>query len=193
MNPKVDDFIVKAKKWPGELKELRRILLSSGLAEEMKWRAPCYTFNNANIAIIGELKDCCVLSFFKGALLHDEAGILTKPGENTQSARIVKFTSVIDIIRLESTLISYIREAIENEKAGKTVDFKQNHELVFAEELIVMMQQIPALKSAFEALTPGRQRAYNIYFLAPKQSKTRLSRIESCLPKILAGKGLMDR
>ncbi|RFZ94116.1 hypothetical protein D0C36_00730 [Mucilaginibacter conchicola] len=193
MNTEVDDFIAGATKWPDELKQLRRILLNNGLIEDMKWRAPCYTLNNANIAIIGELKDCCVLSFFKGSLLQDEAGILTKPGENTQSARTVKFTGVDEIKQLESTLNAYIREAIENEKAGKVVDFKQKHELELAEELIAMMQQIPALKSAFEALTPGRQRAYNLYFTAPKQSKTRLSRVEACMPKILAGKGLMDR
>jgi uncharacterized protein YdeI (YjbR/CyaY-like superfamily) len=193
MNPEVDDFIAKAIKWPDELKELRRILLSSGLTEEIKWRAPCYTLNNANIAIIGELKDCCVLSFFKGSLLQDEAGILTKPGENTQSARTVKVTSVGEVVQLEPVLKAYICEAIANEQAGKTVDFKQKHQLELADELLVKMKEIPALKTAFEALTPGRQRAYNLYFTAPKQSKTRFSRIEACMPKILAGKGLMDR
>lgn len=193
MNCEVDDFIAKATKWPDELKELRRILLSSGLTEEIKWRAPCYTIDKGNLAIIGELKDCCVLSFFKGALLQDEAGILTKPGENTQSARAVKITSVDEIIRLEPTLKAYICEAIENEKAGKTVDFKEKHELELADELLWKMKEMPALKVAFDALTPGRQRAYNLYFTAPKQSKTRFSRIEACMPKIMAGKGLMDR
>jgi uncharacterized protein YdeI (YjbR/CyaY-like superfamily) len=192
MNAKVDAYLSKAKKWRKELDQLRKIILDCGLSEELKWGSPCYTFQKNNIVIIGELKDCCVLSFFKGSLLNDANGILLKPGENTQGARLIRFTNVPEIVKMEPILKAYIYEAIELEKAGLKVDFKEKTELIFPEELQKKLDKIPALKAAFNALTPGRQRAYNLYFSAPKQSKTREARVEKCMPKILNGKGLTD-
>jgi len=192
MNPEVDTFLSKAKKWTQELAKLRAILLDCGLHEEIKWGGPCYTFDGNNVAIIGELTDCCVLSFFKGALLNDAEQILHKPGENTQAARVVKLTSVQQINKLEPTLKAYIYEAIEIEKAGLKVDFKEKTELIFSEELEAKFKENPALEKAFKALTPGRQRAYILHFTAPKQSRTRASRIEKSIQLILDGKGLND-
>ena len=192
MNPKVDKYLSKAEKWPEELEKLRMIILDCGLTEELKWGVPCYTFQKSNIVIIGELNQYCVLSFFKGALLNDGNGILIKPGENTQAARLVRFTNVREIVEMEPILKAYIYEAIEVEKAGLAVKFNKNTELIFPEEFQKKLDQIPGLKAAFDRLTPGRQRAYNLYFSAPKQSKTRQSRIEKCMAQILSGVGLND-
>jgi uncharacterized protein YdeI (YjbR/CyaY-like superfamily) len=192
MNPKVDAFFKKAKKWREELEFLRRIILDCGLTEELKWYQPCYTYQNKNVLIIGGLKEFCVFSFFKGDLLKDDHGILNAPGENTQVVRVVRFTNVREIVKLEPVLKAYIKEAIEVEKAGVKMDSTQKAKLKIPEELQNKLDEIPALKTAFAALTPGRQRAYVLYFSAPKQSKTRESRIEKCMQQILDGKGLND-
>lgn len=189
MNSKVDEYLSKADKWQDELKQLRAILLDCMLTEELKWKSPCYTYQGNNVSIIGGLKDYCVLSFFKGALLNDPEGILEKPGDNTQSGRVIPFTSVRQIVKMESILKAYIHEAIEVEKAGLKVDFKKEP---VPEELQQKMDELPAFKTAFNALTPGRQRAYILYFSAPKQSKTRVSRIEKYMQRILDGKGMHD-
>ncbi len=193
MIPQVDEYIRSATKWQAELAELRRILLGSQLTETFKWRAPCYTLDNKNVAILGELKAYCVLGFFKGALLQDTAGILKKPGENTQAARMVRFSSVQEITEMEAILKAYVNEAIAVEKANLKVDFKEKSALVFPPEFQTKLHENPALKTAFEALTPGRQRAYNLYFSAAKQTPTQVSRIEKSLKRILVGKGLTDR
>lgn len=192
MNNKVDEYLSKLDKWQKELEKLRMILLDCMLTEELKWGSPCYTYQKSNIAIIGGLKEYCVLSFFKGALLNDANGILTKPGDNTQAARVIPFTNVQEIVEMEPILKACIFEAIEVEKAGLKVNFKDKSELIFPEELQKKLKENPALKTAFDALTPGRRRAYNLYFSAPKQSRTRESRIEKCIPQILKGKGLND-
>lgn len=191
-NPKADEFLNKAKRWQAELEKLRTLLLSCGLTEDFKWRHPCYTFQNSNIAIIGELKDCCTLSFFKGALLKDPDGILRKPGENSRAARVIRFTSVGDIAEREPVLKAYIAEAVEVEKAGLKVDFEQDRDLEIPEEFQEKMDENPALQAAFEALTPGRQRAYLLYFSGAKQSRTRVSRVKKHTERILAGKGIND-
>ena len=193
MNPKVDEFINKAKKWQEELKELRRIILDCQLTEELKWGQPCYTFQGKNIVIISGFKEYCALSFFKGALLKDANGILSKPGENTQAARLIRFTNVREIVEMEPILKAYLNEAIEVEKAGLKVDFKKTTDFIIPEEFQKKLDEIPALKTAFDALTPGRQRAYILYFSAAKQSKTRASRVEKYMQQILDGKGLHDR
>jgi uncharacterized protein YdeI (YjbR/CyaY-like superfamily) len=192
MNPKLDSYFSKAERWQKELETLRMIILDCQLTEELKWGVPCYSFQKTNVVIIGELKDCCVLSFFKGALLEDTEGILSKPGENTQSARIVRFTSFREITALAPILKAYIYEAIEVEKAGLKVRLKKITERPIPEEFNNRLAKRPALKKAFDALTPGRQRAYLEYFSAPKQSKTRVSRIEKWIPQILQGKGIND-
>jgi uncharacterized protein YdeI (YjbR/CyaY-like superfamily) len=192
MNPKVDGYLRRAKKWQKELQELRRIVLDCPLTEELKWRAPCYTFQNNNIVLIGAFKEYCVLNFIKGALLKDAKGVLVKPGENTQVARVIRFTNVREIVAMEPTLKAYINEAIEAEKAGLKVKLKKITEHTVPEELQNKLDEIPALRTAFGALTPGRQRAYLLYFSAPKQSKTRESRVEKCMQRILHGKGLDD-
>jgi uncharacterized protein YdeI (YjbR/CyaY-like superfamily) len=192
MNPKVDGYVRKSKQWQDELQQLRRILLDCHLTEEVKWRVPCYTFEGRNIVITGRFKDHCVLSFAKGALLKDAGGILSKPGENTQSARVIRFIHIQQIIEKEPLLKAYIQEAIEVEKAGLKVNFKTISEFQVPEELQVKLEESPALKRAFEALTPGRQRAYLLYISAAKQSKTRQSRVEKCMQPILNGKGLDD-
>jgi uncharacterized protein YdeI (YjbR/CyaY-like superfamily) len=192
MNPKVDEFLSNAKNWQKEMEKLRAICLDCGLTEELKWYQPCYTFHNRNVVIIGELKESCALSFFKGALLHDTEGILVAPGENTQSGRWVKFTGVKEITDMERILKAYIYEAIEVEKAGLKVKLKETSDFDIPEELQTRLNAMPALKAAFYALTPGRQRAYLLHFSQPKQSKTRESRIEKYIPLILSGKGLND-
>jgi uncharacterized protein YdeI (YjbR/CyaY-like superfamily) len=193
MNPKVDAYFGNAERWPEELEKLRIIILDCGLTEELKWSTPCYTFQKRNIVIIGELKECCVLSFFKGVLLNDANGILMKPDENTQAARVIRFTNVREIVELEPILKAYIFEAIEVEKVGLEVNFKTNTKLIIPKEFQNKLDEIPALQAAFDALTPGRQRAYNLYFSAPKQSKTRESRVLKCMRQILNGKGFNDR
>jgi uncharacterized protein YdeI (YjbR/CyaY-like superfamily) len=192
MNPKVDKYLGKIEKWQEEMERLRAIILDCGLTEELKWGTPCYSFQNTNIVIIGVLKDCCVISFFKGSLLDDSSGILGKPGENTQSARLIRFRSVKEIANLEPALKAYIYEAIEVGKAGLKVSLVNKKKLVLPEELRNKLEHSPSLKTAFNALTPGRQRAYILYFSAPKQSKTRQSRIEKYVTQILRGKGLND-
>ena len=192
MNPKVDFYFSKAKKWQEEFKELRKIILDCQLTEELKWGVPCYTFQKSNIVLIHVFKEYCALLFFKGALLNDTNGILIKPGENTQAARQIRFTNVREIVEMETILKAYIYEAIEVEKAGLKVNYKKTTEFIIPEEFQNKLDEIPALKTAFNALTPGRQRAYILYFSAPKQSKTRESRVEKCMQQILNGKGLDD-
>lgn len=192
MNPKVDRYLSEVGQWRGELEELRRILLDCRLTEELKWGSPCYSFQKANVAIIGGLKDACVLGFFKGALLKDAEGVLIKPGKNTRSARSIRFSSLQEIIRMEPLLRAYLSEAIEAEKAGMKVDFEEEAELAIPEEFQLKLSEMPHLKTAFDALTPGRRRAYLLYFSAPKQSKTRQSRVEKWMGPILKGKGLND-
>lgn len=191
-NPEVDVFFENIKQWKAELEQLRTILIDCGLTEDLKWKQPCYSFKGKNICIIGGFKDFCVLSFFKGVLLQDTAGILVKQGENTQSARIVKITELEQIATLKATLKAYIFEAIEVEKVGLEVPFKSNDELVLVEELQTKLDADVTFRAAFTALTPGRQRAYNLYFSGAKQAKSRLDRIEKYTPKILNGKGIND-
>jgi len=191
MNPKVDGYLRKTKKWREEMEKLRRIILECRLTEELKWGKPCYTFQESNIVIIQGFKEFCALLFCKGALLNDPNGVLKKPGENTQAARRIPFTNVREIVEMEPILKACIHEAIEVEKAGLEVNFKKNPEPI-PEEFQNKLDEIAALKTAFNALTPGRQRAYILYFSAPKQSKTRESRVEKCMRQILKGKGLND-
>lgn len=191
-NPKVDEFLGKAKKWKEEYETLRNIVLDCELTEEFKWMHPCYTFENKNIVLIHGFKEYCALLFHKGALLQDAHGLLIQQTENVQGARQIRFTNVQEIVATESILKAYIHEAIEVEKAGLEVEFKKNEEFIIPEELHNKFDDMPALKTAFESLTPGRQRAYILYFSQAKQSKTRESRIEKCMQKILDGKGLKD-
>jgi uncharacterized protein YdeI (YjbR/CyaY-like superfamily) len=193
MNPKVDTYISNEKKWQEELRKLRGILLDCQLTEEMKWGVPCYTFEKRNIILIHVFKEYCALLFFKGALLKDASAILIQQTENVQAARQIRFTSVREIVEMEPILKDYVYEAIEVEKAGLQVDFKKTMEFNMPEEFQKKLDEIPALKTAFEELTPGRQRAYILYFSDPKQSKTRESRVEKCIPQILKGKGLNDQ
>jgi uncharacterized protein YdeI (YjbR/CyaY-like superfamily) len=192
MNPKVDEFINNATKWQPEMEQLRLLLLDCGLTEEFKWRMPCYCFQGNNIVLIGSFKEYCTLSFFKGILLQDSSGLLSKPGENSQSMRFFKFTNLEEIIEQQSIIKAYIYEAIEIEKAGLKVIFKSNTELELVEELQIALDKNPTLKTAFQALTPGRQRAYNLHFSEAKQSKTRETRIEKYTQRILNGKGIND-
>jgi uncharacterized protein YdeI (YjbR/CyaY-like superfamily) len=168
------------------------IILDCQLTEELKWGVPCYTFQKRNIVLIHGFKEYCALLFFKGALLQDAHGILIQQTENVQAARQIRFTNVQEIVEMETILKAYIYEAIEVEKAGLEVNFKKNTEFIIPEELQSKFDEIPALKTAFEALTPGRQKAYLIYFSQPKQSKTRVSRVEKYVQQILNGKGLDD-
>ncbi len=191
-NPKVDVFLRQARKWAKEFRELRRIALGLQLTEELKWRLPCYTFENKNIVIIQGFNDYCALMFFKGALLHDPKGMLSQIGEHSQAGRQLRFTDVKQIIRIEPVVKSYIREAIAVEKAGLKVELKKTSDYEIPEEFQSKLDGLPALKKAFESLTPGRQRAYLYYFSAPKQSQTRASRVEKSMRQILKGKGLND-
>ncbi|OJW69325.1 MAG: hypothetical protein BGO68_02655 [Candidatus Amoebophilus sp. 36-38] len=193
MNPQVDIYFSKANKWQEELEKLRMIMLDSPLTEELKWGVPCYTFQKSNIVLIHEFKEYCALLFFKGALLNDAHGILTKLGKNTQAGRQIRFTNVREIVEIEPVLKAYIDEAIEVEKAGLKINYKKTAEFIIPEEFQNKLDEIPALKTAFDALTPGRQRAYILYFSAPKQSKTRKSRVEKYMQQILNGKGLNDQ
>ena len=193
MNLKVDSFFNKAKQWQEEYRKLRQIILDCGLTEEIKWMHPCYTFQESNIVLIHGFKGYCAILFIKGALLKDANGVLIQQTENVQAGRQIRFTNVREIVEMEPILKAYINEAIEVEKAGLKVNYKKNTELIFPEEFQNRFDENPALKTAFDALTPGRQRAYNLYFSAPKQSKTRESRIEKCIQHILNGKGLNDQ
>jgi uncharacterized protein YdeI (YjbR/CyaY-like superfamily) len=192
MNPKVDWFFDKDTKWQKEYKKLRTILLDCGLAEELKWGCPCYTFEERNIVLIHGFKEYCALLFFKGALLNDANGILIQQTKNVQSGRQVRFTNLQEIIKIERILKTYAYEAIEVERAGLQVKLKKTSEFKIPEEFQKKLDKSAALKKAFEALTPGRQRAYIFYFSQAKQSKTRESRIEKYLKQILNGKGLED-
>lgn len=182
----------KVHLWPEVLRHLRRMILDCGLTEEVKWSMPCYTWQGANVLILAAFKEYASISFFKGALLQDDQGLLVKQGENTQAARLLKFTRVEDLLELEPVVKAYIFEAIEVEKAGLKVEMKDKDELVLPEELVWRMEENPELKAAFEALTPGRQRGYCLHFTGAKQSKTREARIEKCIPKIMAGLGFFD-
>jgi uncharacterized protein YdeI (YjbR/CyaY-like superfamily) len=190
MNSKIDVYLSKAKKWRAEIKKLRTIMLDCHLAEELKWGKPCYAFQKSNIVIIIPLKENCALMFCKGSLLKDASGILKKPGENTQAGRWIKFSHVREIVEMKTTLKAYIYEAIAAEKAGLKVHYKTTSEFKIPEEFQNKLDEIPALKTAFAALTPGRQRGYLLYFSAPKQSKTRQSRVKKYMPQILNGKGM---
>jgi uncharacterized protein YdeI (YjbR/CyaY-like superfamily) len=192
MNPKVDWYFNKAEKWQEELAQLRTIVLDCGLNEELKWGCPCYTFQKSNIVLIHVFKEYCALLFFKGALLKDAYGILVQQTENVQATRQIRFDSIEEIVELEPVIKAYLSEAVEVEKAGLKVPFKKTAEFKIPEELQIRLDEIPAFKTAFYALTPGRQRGYLLYFSAAKQSKTRESRIEKYMPPILNGKGLDD-
>jgi uncharacterized protein YdeI (YjbR/CyaY-like superfamily) len=192
MNPKVDFYFDKATKWQEAYEQLRTIVLDCGLTEELKWGCPCYVFHKSNIVLIHGFKDYCALLFFKGALLHDPNGILIQQTENVQSARQIRFASLKEIHELAPIVKAYIYEAMEVEKAGLKVQYKKTAEYNIPEEFQHKLDKLPALKRAFEALTPGRQRAYIFHFSTPKQSKTRASRVEKWLPQILQGKGLDD-
>jgi uncharacterized protein YdeI (YjbR/CyaY-like superfamily) len=192
MNPKVDWFFEKDTKWQKEYKKLRTILLNCGLTEELKWGCPCYTFETRNIVLIHGFKDYCALLFFKGALLNDTNGILIQQTKNVQSGRQVRFTNLQEIIKMERILKTYVYEAIEVERAGLQVKLKKTSDFKIPEEFQKKLDKSAALKKAFEALTPGRQRSYIFYFSQAKQSKTRESRIEKYVKQILNGKGLED-
>ena len=182
----------KVHKWTSELELLRKIVLNCGLTEESKWGVPCYTFQKKNVLIVSALKEYCCISFFKGSLLSDHKNLLVKPGPNSQAARLFKFNNLDEIKKIENDIKTYIHESIEIEKAGLEVTFKKNPEPM-PKELEVKFKEDPVLKTAFEALTPGRQRGYILYFSQPKQSKTKITRIEKCIPMILTGIGLHDK
>ena len=190
MNPKVDWYFDKAEKWQKEVAQLRLIALDCGLTEELKWGCPCYTFQKNNIVLIHDFKEYCAFLFHKGALLNDADGILIQQTENVQAARQIRFTNLKQIVEMETALKTYIFEAIEVEKAGLKVELKKTAEFKMPEEFEIKLAENAALKTAFEALTQGRQRAYLLHFSAPKQAKTRESRVEKCIPQILDGKGL---
>ncbi len=192
MNPKVDFFFSKAGKWQQEAEKLRVIILGCGLTEELKWGTPCYTFQGRNVVLIHTFKEYCALLFFKGALLKDAQHILIRQTENVQSARQIRFTHIQEIVALEPVLPAYIHEAIEAEQAGLKVEFKKAAEFAVPEEFQKKLNEAPALNAAFQALTPGRQRAYLLHFAQPKQSKTREARVEKYTSQILSGKGLND-
>jgi uncharacterized protein YdeI (YjbR/CyaY-like superfamily) len=192
LNPKVDAYFSRVKNWKEEQEQLRWIILDCGLTEELKWGAPCYTYQKSNIVLIHAFKDYCAVLFFKGALLNDPYQILIRQTENVQSARQVRFTNLRQVVKLKQKLQAYVYEAIEVEKAGLKVEFKDKSKLVFPEEFQNILKKNAALKAAFNALTPGRQRAYNLYFTAPKLSRTREARVEKSIKQILKGKGLND-
>jgi len=192
MNPKVDFFFNKAKKWRDGLERLRKIALDCGLEEELKWGCPCYSYQKDNIVLIHVFKEYFAMLFFKGALMNDADGLLIQQTENVQSARQMRFTEDDQIGELASTIKACIHEAIEIEKAGLKVEFKKTNEFKMADEFKYKLDRIPALKEAFEALTPGRQRNYLLFFSSAKQAKTREERIETYIPQILAGKGMND-
>lgn len=192
MNPKVDEYLNKLKKWQEELEILRAILIDCMLTEEFKWRVPCYTFNNKNVILLANFKDYCAISFLKGVLLKDTENLLISPGENSQSVKYLKFTNPQEIQKLTPIIKSYIYEAIEIEKAGLKVDLKKSTDFELVEELQEKLKENSKLNTAFNALTPGRKRAYNLFFSGAKQSKTRISRIEKYEERILNGKGIND-
>ena len=192
MNPSVDGYIRKNKRWQAELEQLRRIILDCGLTEEVKWMVPCYTHENGNIVLLHVFKEYCAMLFPKGVLMQDPRGILIQQTENSQSARQIRFRNVEEVVAQESDLKAYILEAVEVEKAGLKVTMKETSEFAVPEELEFFFDEMPDFKDAFEALTPGRQRGYLLYFAAAKQSRTRTARIEKYIQKIFEGKGLQD-
>ncbi|WP_316845218.1 YdeI/OmpD-associated family protein [Pedobacter psychrodurus] len=192
MNPKVDFYFNKANKWQEAVNLLRTIALDCGLTEELKWGCPCYTLNGSNIVLIHDFKEYCAFLLFKGTLLKDNEAILIQQTENVQSARQIRFTTALQIVKMKTILKAYILEAIAVEKAGFKVELKKTTEYNIPEEFQNKLDHIPDLKAAFEALTPGRQRGYLLHFSAPKQSKTREARVEKYMPQILNGKGLDD-
>jgi uncharacterized protein YdeI (YjbR/CyaY-like superfamily) len=192
LNPRVDAYLSRAKQWQQETEKLRMIALGCQLSEELKWGKPSYSYQHSNIVLIQGFKEYCALLFFKGALLKDSEGILSRIGENTQAGRQIRFTSLREIVELEPVVKDYIKEAIEVEKAGLKVNFKKATEFSIPDEFQHKLDEDPALDTAFYALTPGRQRAYLLFFSAPKQSKTRETRVEKCIHQILNGKGLDD-
>lgn len=206
MNPEVDNYFIdgcgrcalggtpdcKVNSWQDVMRELRLIILDCGVTEEIKWGVPCYTYQGGNVFTMSALKDYCAIGFFKGALINDSHNMLEKPGENTHAARLIKFTSVEQIVNVEHQLRKYIQEAVEIEKAGLKVPAKEKSEPI-PEELQVKLDNNPIFKEAFEGLTPGRQRGYILHISGAKQAKTRASRVEKCIPDILEGKGLNDR
>ncbi|MEZ4702503.1 MAG: YdeI family protein [Rhodothermales bacterium] len=193
MNPKVDAFLHRATAWQEEFEKLRAIALACPLDEDLKWGTPCYSLGGGNVVLIHGFKDYCALLFFKGALLQDPEGILVQQTKNVQATRQIRFSSLRQIVEMEPVITAYIEAAIEVEKAGLKVALKSTEAFEVAEEFQARLDELPALKAAFEALTPGRQRAYLLHFAAPKQSRTRSSRIEKCIPLILEGRGLQDR
>ncbi len=199
MNPKVDFYFSKANlpggkagKWQNELEKLRAIILDCGLTEELKWGVPCYTFQTSNIVLIHTFKEYCAVLFFKGALLKDANGILVQQTENVQAARQIRFTNVQEIVKMKLILKAYIHEAIKVEEAGLKVNLKKTTEFLIPKEFQKKLDKLPALKTAFKALTPGRQRGYILYFSAPKQTKTREARVDKFKQQILNGRGLND-
>ena len=193
MNPKVDFFFEKEKRWQDEVNKLRTIVLDCGLTEALKWGCPCYTYNNNNVVLIHAFKEYCALLFFKGALLNDRDGILIRQTENVQSARQIRFTNAQEVTRLSKTIRAYIYEAVEVEKAGLKVTPKKTAAYKIPEEFEKRLKKNAGLKKAFDALTPGRQRGYLLHFSSAKQSATRESRIDRAVPLIMRGKGLDDR
>lgn len=192
MNPEVDWFFTKKSKWQTAYAELRMLVLDCGLTETLKWGCPCYTNENNNILLIHGFKDYCALLFMQGALLKDPAGILVQQTQNVQAARQMRFADLQEIEKSQTTILAYIQEAIEIDKAGLKMELKKTSEFNMPEEFQLVLDEMPELKTAFEVLTPGRQRGYLLYFSAAKQSKTRTARIEKYLPQILDGKGLED-
>ena len=192
-DPRTEEYFNQVKNWREEQAGLRAILLETPLVEGFKWNSPCFSFGNGNVATIWGMKDHCALAFFKGILLKDEAGLLVAPGKNSRAMRKIIFTSTADIARLKDQLIGYVEQAIELEQAGRKVDFRQDEPLAYPEELQNRFRQNSDLQTAFEQLTPGRQRGYILHFSQPKRAETRFSRIDRWIPAILAGKGLQDR
>ncbi len=205
MNPKVDTYLIdgcgrcplyqtpqcKVHTWQAELKGLRKLVLECGLHEEYKWSQPCYTYQRSNVLLVSAFKEYAFISFFKGSLLKDPYEILVKPGKSSQASRLIRITSALQIDEMESIIKAYIHKAIELEKKGLKVQFEKNLEPI-PEELQKKLDEDPDFRKAFEALTPGRQRGYILHFSQPKQSKTRVARIEKCMSKILKGEGLND-
>lgn len=192
MNPKVDKFINQSSKWQEEYMKLRKLVLSSELTEELKWGVPCYTIKDKNVLLIHGFKEYCAILFTKGVLLKDPHHVLIQQTENVQVARQMRFTDIDKLNKMTDIIKSYINEAIDIEKSGLKVELKKDTELIYPEEFLDALNQKSGLKNAFEQLTPGRKRAYNLFFTAPIQSKTRIARIEKSIPRILDGKGLSD-
>ena len=192
MNPKVDLFLKSEKSWVPEMRALREIALASGMQEDFKWYKPCYTLNGSNIVLIHGFKNYCALLFHKGALLKDPKGILVQQTENVQAARQIRFTNLAQIVEMKQTITGFIEQAMAIEKVGLKVEMKKPSQLLLPDEFVAKLDELPKLKTAFQALTPGRQKAYQLFFTGAKQSKTRVARIEKSIPDILAGKGIDD-